>query len=60
MITQATSALRNRQQEVNVTRLARHIAVAEAERPWAPTPEHAERASVRHFAETSPAARPAA
>ena len=60
MITQATSALRNRQQEVNVTRLARHIAVAEAERPWAPAPEHAQRPSVRDFAETSPAQRPAA
>ncbi|MFI7483296.1 DUF2304 domain-containing protein [Kocuria sp. M1R5S2] len=59
MITQATAALKNRQQEVNVTRLARHIAVTEAERPWAPSPEHAERVSVRRFPETSPAARPA-
>lgn len=59
MITQATAALRNRQQEVNVTRLARHIAVAEAETPWAPAPAHAPRASVRAFAESSPAERPA-
>jgi hypothetical protein len=59
MITQATAALKNRQQEINVTRLARHIAVTEAERPWAPAPEHAERASVRGFAESSPASRPA-
>ncbi|MFI7581705.1 DUF2304 domain-containing protein [Kocuria sp. M1N1S27] len=59
MITQATSALRNRQQEVNVTRLARHIAVAEAERPWAPAPADAEPVPERPFAETSPAERPA-
>lgn len=59
MITQATSALRNRQQEVNVTRLARHIAVTEAEQPWAPTPAHAGRASVQTFAESSPGERPA-
>lgn len=59
MITQATSALRNRQQEVNVTRLARHIAVAEAETPWAPAAAHADRASARGFEESSPAARPA-
>jgi hypothetical protein len=59
MIAQATSALRYRQQEVNVTRLARHIAVTEAEHPWAPTPSHAERGSVRSFAESSPGERPA-
>ncbi|MCJ8504456.1 DUF2304 domain-containing protein [Kocuria flava] len=59
MITQATAALRNRQQEVNVTRLARHIAVAEAERPWAPAPEHARRPSVTGFAQASPGQRPA-
>ncbi|HST71046.1 MAG TPA: DUF2304 domain-containing protein [Kocuria rosea] len=59
MITQATSALRHRQQEVNVTRLARHIAVTEAEKPWAPAPEHADRASVRDFRATSPEQRPA-
>ncbi|GEO94015.1 DUF2304 domain-containing protein [Kocuria turfanensis] len=59
MITQATSALRNRQQEVNVTRLARHIAVTEAEQPWAPAPAHTGRASVRSFAPSSPGERPA-
>lgn len=59
MLTQATSALRHRQQEVNVTRLARHMAVTEAEKPWAPAPEHAERASVREFTQASPAQRPA-
>lgn len=61
MLTQATSALRNRQQEVNVTRLARHIAVTEAQRPWAQAaaPERAERAAERTFAESSPGERPA-
>ena len=59
MITQATSALRHRQEEINVTRLARHMAVTEAEQPWAPDPRHADRTSVHDFPETSPAARPA-
>jgi len=59
MISLANSAHRNRQHEANVTRLARHMAIAEAEKPWAPAPEHAGRASVRSFRAASPAERPA-
>ncbi|RKQ36698.1 DUF2304 domain-containing protein [Kocuria tytonis] len=58
MVTQYTSAQRRRDEEVNVTRLARHIAIAEAEQPWEHDAAHADRASVRTFAASSPAARP--
>ena len=58
MVTQYTSAQRRRDEEVNVTRLARHIAITEAERPWEPDAAHADRASVLTFAATSPTARP--
>ena len=59
MVTQYTSAQRRRDEEVNVTRLARHIAIAEAEKPWEPDAAHADRASVLTFAAASPASRPA-
>ena len=59
MVTQYTSAQRRRDEEVNVTRLARHIAITEAEKPWDPDAAHADSASVRTFAASSPAARPA-
>lgn len=59
MITQYTSAQRRREEEVNITRLARHIAIAEAETPWEPDDAHTERASVLSFAPVSPASRPA-
>ena len=59
MVTQYTSAQRRRQEEVNITRLARHIAIAEAETPWRPDDAHADRASVLSFAAASPTTRPA-
>ena len=59
MITQYTSAQRRRVDEVNITRLARHIAISEAERPWAPDAAHVDRASVLTFAAASPTSRPA-
>ena len=58
MITQYTSAQRRRVDEVNITRLARHIAISEAERPWDPDAVHADRASVLTFAAASPTSRP--
>ncbi|CAL8898627.1 hypothetical protein KVA01_14870 [Kocuria varians] len=59
MISQYSSAQRRRAEEVNVTRLARHIAIAEAEKPWEHDAEHADRASVRSFVAASPLGRPA-
>ncbi|QTK32328.1 DUF2304 domain-containing protein [Kocuria rhizophila] len=58
MITQYTSAQRRRVDEVNITRLARHIAISEAERPWDPDAAHTDRASVLTFAAASPTSRP--
>ena len=58
MITQYTSAQRRRVDEVNITRLARHIAISEAERPWDPDAAHSDRASVLTFAAESPTSRP--
>jgi hypothetical protein len=57
MISLANSAHRNRQQEANVTRLARHMAIAEAERPWAAAAP-AEPPAAHRFEAASPAARP--
>lgn len=59
MVTQYTSAQRRRVEENNVTRLARHIAIAEAEKPWDHDAAHAQRPSVLTFAAASPTARPA-
>ncbi|ASE10814.1 DUF2304 domain-containing protein [Kocuria rhizophila] len=59
MVTQYTSAQRRRVEETNVTRLARHIAIAEAEKPWEHDAAHAQRPSVLTFAAASPIARPA-
>ena len=59
MVTQYTSAQRRRVEENNVTRLARHIAIAEAEKPWEHDAAHAQRPSVLTFAAASPTARPA-
>jgi len=59
MIAQYTSAQRRRVEENNVTRLARHIAIAEAEKPWEHDAAHAQRPSVLTFAAASPPARPA-
>ncbi|MDV5998821.1 DUF2304 domain-containing protein [Kocuria rhizophila] len=58
MIAQYTSAQRRRVEENNVTRLARHIAIAEAEKPWEHDAAHGERRSVRAFRHTSPLGRP--
>ena len=59
MVTQYTTAQRRRAEEVKLTRIARHIAISEAEKPWAPEDAHAERASVLTFAAASPLQRPA-
>ena len=59
MVTQYTSAQHRRQEEVSITRLARHIAIAEAEKPWEPHATRADRTSLPAFAETSPTVRPA-
>lgn len=58
MITQYTSAHQRAQQETNTTRLARHIAISEAEKPWAPASDHAQLASVRSFQPASPTGAP--
>lgn len=55
MVSQYSAAQRRRVEEVNITRLARHIAIAEAEKPWEPDGAHVERA----FAAASPLQRPA-
>jgi len=60
MITQFTSAHNRRIQETNTTRLARHIAISEAEKPWQPTSNHSDRRSVRAFKHTSPLGPPPA
>ncbi|GAA2510419.1 MAG: DUF2304 domain-containing protein [Kocuria sp.] len=59
MVSQYSAAQRRRVEEVNITRLARHIAIAEAEKPWEPDGAHTERASVLTFAAASPLQRPA-
>ena len=59
MVAQYTSAQRRRVEEINVTRLARHIAISEAEKPWAAEELHADRPSVLTFTATSPTSRPA-
>lgn len=58
MITQYTSAQQRRAQEANITRLARHLAISEAEKPWKPSREHVERRSVRTFRHVSPLGHP--
>ena len=60
MITQFTSAHQRRIQETNTTRLARHIAISEAEKPWQPARDHSDRRSVRAFRHTSPLGPPPA
>lgn len=59
MITQYTAAQQRRAQEVNITRLARRIAISEAEKPWEPSRDHAQRRSVRTFRHVSPLGSPA-
>lgn len=59
MITQYTAAQQRRAQEVNITRLARRIAISEAEKPWEPSRDHGERRSVRTFRHVSPLGTPA-
>ncbi|MDO4918630.1 DUF2304 domain-containing protein [Kocuria sp.] len=58
MVSQYTAAQHRRDEEVSITRLARHIAIAEAEKPWEADAAHADRASVRTFAAASPTTRP--
>ena len=58
MVSQYSSAQRRRVEEVNVTRLARHIAIAEAEKPWENHDVHAGPPSTLTFAAVSPTAPP--
>lgn len=59
MISQYSAAQHRREEQVSITRLARHIAIAEAEKPWEPDAAHTDRASVLTFAAASPGSRPA-
>lgn len=58
MVTQYTTAQHRRAEEVKLTRIARHIAISETEKPWEPDVAHGERRSVRAFRRTSPLGRP--
>ena len=58
MVTQYTTAQHRRAEEVKLTRIARHIAISETEKPWEPDAAHGERRSVRAFRRTSPLGRP--
>lgn len=58
MVTQYTTAQHRRAEEVKLTRIARHIAISETEKPWEPDAAHGERRSVRAFRHTSPLGRP--
>ncbi|RLY94621.1 DUF2304 domain-containing protein [Kocuria tytonicola] len=59
MISQYSAAQHRREEQVSITRLARHIAISEAEKPWDPDAAQADCVSVLTFTAASPTVRPA-